>query len=218
MLLQVEINSTNDNPILVPSDGEGYNIFHVGHFHGQYIAMAMDHVAIALTTLSNLADRRIDRYMKASNSNGLPPFLCKEDPGIRQGLMPGQYLAASVTAENRSLCNPVSVQTLPTTADFQDIVPFSLVAARRAREILTNATYAISFEVVAGCQAADLRGFASRGTLSKATTWLYHQVRARVPYLDHDTPLTDYLEATADILADPEAFADMESTCGATEL
>ena len=121
-----ELNSSNDNPLVLC---EYDNVFHNGHFHGQYISMAMDHLGIALTTLSNLSDRRIDRFMDSNNSNGLPPFLCADKPGLRLGLMGGQFMATSLTAENRSLCNPVSIQSLPSTGDFQDIVSLGLVAA-----------------------------------------------------------------------------------------
>ena len=127
-----EINSSNDNPLVIPDEED---VFHNGHFHGQYISMAMDQLSICLTTLSNLSDRRIDRFMDKNHSNQLPAFLCKETPGLRLGLMGGQFMATSLTAENRSLCHPVSIQSLTSTGDFQDHVSMGLVAARRAKEI-----------------------------------------------------------------------------------
>ncbi len=74
--------------------------------------MAMDNVAMVMTTLSVISDRRIDRFMDSSHSVGLPPFLCKEKTGIRMGLMPGQFMTSSIVAENRTLCLPASVQSL----------------------------------------------------------------------------------------------------------
>ncbi|WP_095164680.1 phenylalanine aminomutase (D-beta-phenylalanine forming) [Pseudomonas sp. Irchel 3H3] len=188
-IVQNELNSSNDNPLIVPDSNE---IFHNGHFHGQYVAMAMDVLSIGLTTLSNLSNRRVDRFLDKSNSNGLPPFLCSKDPGLRLGLMGGQFMTASLTAENRSLCTPLSIQSLSTTADFQDIVSFGLVAARRAREIFENAKFIISFELICACQAAEIRGVDG---LSDSTTVLFNKVRAIVPFLDRDSILTDYLEA-----------------------
>jgi len=186
-----EINSSNDNPLVIPEYSE---VFHNGHFHGQYISMTMDHLSIALTTMSNLSDRRIDRLMDANHSNGLPAFLCKELPGLRLGLMGGQFMASSLTSENRSLCNPVSTQSLTSTGDFQDIVSLGLVAARRAQEIYTNTLYVIAFELLCGAQAADIRG---AQLLSSSTGILRKNTRKIVPYLITDQCLTDYLEELA---------------------
>lgn len=194
--LENELNSSNDNPLVVPAEDD---VFHNGHFHGQYVSMAMDHLVIALSTLTNLSNRRIDRFLDRSNSNGLPPFLCNENPGLRLGLMGGQFMTASVTAETRALAVPMSVQSLTSTGDFQDIVSFGFVAARRAREVLTNATYVVAFELLCACQAVDIRG--GESLLSDATRELYTRTRALVPYLDRDITITDYVEAIArDIL------------------
>ncbi|WP_434579011.1 phenylalanine aminomutase (D-beta-phenylalanine forming) [Pseudomonas sp. Z5-35] len=187
-VLHNELNSSNDNPLIVPESDE---VFHNGHFHGQYVAMAMDFLAIGLTTLSNLANRRIDRFLDTTHSNGLPPFLCSKNPGLRLGLMGGQFMSASITAENRSLCTPLSIQSLSTTADFQDIVSFGLVAARRAREIFENTKYVVAFELVCACQAVEIRG--ARG-LSEPTSVLFDKVRGIIPFLEEDVVLTEYLE------------------------
>lgn len=197
--IENELNATSDNPIVLP-DAE--DVFHNGHFHGQYIAMAMDHLNIGLATLANLANRRVDRFLDQSNSNGLPPFLCRENPGLRLGLMGGQFMTASVTAETRTLAVPISIQSLTTTADFQDIVSFGFVAARRAREILRNTAYVVAFELLCACQAVDIRG--AEG-LSPSTRPLYKHVRTVVPYLDRDLTLTEHVEALAGFLLSEEA-------------
>ncbi|MDH6461736.1 histidine ammonia-lyase [Micromonospora sp. A200] len=199
--LEAELNSSNDNPLVVPDEND---VFHNGHFHGQYVAMAMDHLVISLTTLTNLANRRIDRFLDKSNSNGLPAFLCRENPGLRLGLMGGQFMTASLTAETRALAVPMSVQSLTSTGDFQDIVSFGFVAARRAREVLANATYVVAFELLCAAQAVDIRG--NEG-LSPVTRELYERTRELVPYLDRDVTITDYVEAIAtQILAAPPAY------------
>ncbi|MGV9313894.1 phenylalanine aminomutase (D-beta-phenylalanine forming) [Streptomyces sp. NPDC003691] len=190
--LEGELNSSNDNPLVVPEEDD---VFHNGHFHGQYVAMAMDHLVIALATMVNLANRRIDRFLDKSNSNGLPAFLCRENPGLRLGLMGGQFMTASLTAETRAMAMPMSIQSLTSTGDFQDIVSFGFVAARKAREALDNATYVIAFELLCACQAVDIRGGA--GGLSSGTRRLYERTRELVPYLDRDTTMTDYIEAIA---------------------
>ena len=197
-VVEDELNSSNDNPLVNPDEAE---VFHNGHFHGQYVSMAMDHLAIALTTLMNLSNRRIDRYLDKSNSEGLPAFLCQEDPGLRLGLMGGQFMTASLTAETRAKAMPMSIQSLSSTADFQDIVSFGFVAARRAREVLDNVAHVVAFELLCACQAVDIRG--TEG-LSPATRRLYERTRELVPYLDHDVTITDYVEALAErLLSEP---------------
>jgi histidine ammonia-lyase len=192
-----ELNSASDNPLVVPEEKD---VFHNGHFHGQYIAMAMDYLSLSLTTLSNLSDRRIDRFMDKNNSNGLPPFLAGDNPGVRFGLMGGQFMATSLTAENRSLCTPLSIQTLTSTGDFQDIVSFGLIAARRAREILDNAAYIVSFELLCACQAVDIRN--GREKLSVLTRELYSKVREIIPCQRNDVVLTPQLEKMKELVKD----------------
>ncbi|HEY4454724.1 MAG TPA: phenylalanine aminomutase (D-beta-phenylalanine forming) [Pseudonocardiaceae bacterium] len=203
-VLEAELNSSNDNPLVLPEEDE---VFHNGHFHGQYVAMAMDHLVIALTTMTNLSNRRVDRFLDKSNSNGLPAFLCADDPGLRLGLMGGQFMTASITAENRTLTVPVSVQSLTTTADFQDIVSFGFVAARRAREVLTNCAYVLAFELLCACQAVDIRG---ESGLSSRTRPIYDRVRDIVPFLDRDETITPYVEAIAQALLRGEYLAETE--------
>jgi histidine ammonia-lyase len=207
-VIKNEVNSSNDNPLVLPDEGD---VFHNGHFHGQYISMAMDQLSICLTTLSNLSDRRIDRFMDKNHSNQLPPFLCKESPGLRLGLMGGQFMATSLTAENRSLCLPVSIQSLTSTGDFQDHVSMGLVAARRALEIYHNTAYILAFELLCGAQAADIR---NPGLLSSATSKAYDLVRKEVPYLSSDESLTEYLEVLADLIKSGELVKKVETLCG----
>lgn len=207
-IISNEINSSNDNPLLLSDCKE---VFHNGHFHGQYIAMAMDYLGICLTTLSNLSDRRIDRFMDKHHSNGLPQFLCNENPALRLGLMGGQFMATSITAENRSLCNPVSTQSLTSTGDFQDIVSLGLVAARRAKEIYENSVYILTFELLCGAQAAEIR---NAELLSTATKRAFSLVRKIVPYLDIDVCLTDYLEELAKLIKSGQFLIEIENTIG----
>jgi len=189
--VETELNSSNDNPLIVVAEGDAV---HNANFHGQYIANAMDQLAIVLVNMCNLSDRRNDRLLDPAHNGDLPPFLCRENPGMRQGLMGGQFMATSLTAEIRQMCTPMSIQTLPSTGDFQDHVSFGLVAARRTRDILQNCYNILAFELICACQAADIRGTEQ---LSSATKALHGLVREKVPYLDHDEPMTDHIEAVA---------------------
>ncbi len=196
--VETEVNSSNDNPLIVVEDGDAV---HNANFHGQYISNAMDQLAIVLVNMCNLSDRRNNRLLHPKLNGDLPPFLVKENPGVRMGLMGGQFLATSLTAEVRQMCMPMSIQSLPSTGDFQDHVSFGLVAARRTRDILDNARHILAFELICACQAADLRGI---DQLSSATRKLHGMVRKSVPYLDHDEPLTDHIESIAAMLASGE--------------
>ena len=191
--LEIELNSASDNPLVVVAEND---VVHNANFHGQYISNAMDQLAIVLTTMCNLSDRRNNRLLHPSLNGDLPPFLVKEHPGMRTGLMGGQFMAVSVTAENRQMCNPVSIQSLPSTGDFQDHVSFGLVATRRTRDILKNTSYVLAYELICAAQAADLRGV---DQLSSATRKMHAILREEVPYLDFDIPLTDYIEKVAEM-------------------
>jgi histidine ammonia-lyase len=196
--VETEINSSNDNPLIVVEDNDAV---HNANFHGQYIANAMDQLAIVLVNMCNLSDRRNNRLLHPSLNGSLPPFLVNENAGVRMGLMGGQFLATSLTAEIRQMCMPMSIQSLPSTGDFQDHVSFGLVAARRTRDILDNARLILAYELICACQAADIRGV---DQLSAATSKLHGMVREHVPYLDHDVPLTDYIEKIAALFASGE--------------
>ena len=186
-----ELNSSNDNPLIVVEEGEA---IHNANFHGQYISNGMDQLAIVLVTLCNLSERRSNRLLHPSLNGDLPPFLCANNPGMSQGLMGGQFMATSLTAELRHTAAPISIQSLPSTGDFQDHVSFGLVAARRTRDTLADARRIVAYELICAAQAADIRGIDG---LSSSTRMLYGMVREHVPYLDHDEPLTDYIEAVA---------------------
>ncbi len=120
-------------------------------------------------------------------------------------------MSTSLTAENRSLCQPLSIQSLTSTGDFQDIVSLGLIAARRACEIFQNTVYVIAFELLCGAQGAEIRG---SDQLSTSTKELFRQVRLRVPYLDKDQSLTEYLESLALLIKSHELVGDISEFSG----
>ena len=185
------MNSSNDDPLVLPEYGA---CFHNGHFHGQYIAMVMDAVRSPSTTIGLISDRRIDRFMDQNHSSGLPPFLCNSEPGIRMGLMGGQFMTSSIAAENRAKCTPISVQSIPSTEDFQDFVSMGLVAARRTLEVVRDTAYVLAFELICGAQAADIRGAEKLSVHGRKT---YEMTREVMPSYDRDVLLTPYLEEIA---------------------
>jgi len=203
-----ELNSSNDNPLIFTE----YNTFiHNGHFHGQPISFVMDCLGISMVNLGVVSDRRIDRFMDSNNSTGLPPFLCREDTGVRMGLMGGQFMTTSLVAENRTLAVPASIQSITSTADFQDIVSFGLIAARKTRNIVENTNHILSFELMCAAQAADLRGIEK---LSAAGKIMHAAVRETLPYLDHDMVYIDHMEELKARIESGEFVKKIEDALG----
>lgn len=203
-----ELNSSNDNPLIFT---EFDTFIHNGHFHGQPISFVMDCLAISMINIGVVSDRRIDRFMDSAHSTGLPPFLCKEDTGVRMGLMGGQFMTTSLVAENRTLAVPASIQSITSTADFQDIVSFGLIAGRKARKIVENTNHILSFELLCAAQAADLRGIEK---LSPAGKIMHKAVRETLGYMDYDKVYIDDLEELKKRIESGEFVEKVEKEVG----
>jgi histidine ammonia-lyase len=187
----VELNAATDNPLVI--DGR---IFSGGNFHGQPVAMALDILAIALTTLAGIAERRIERLVNPDLSQGLPAFLTSQ-PGLQSGLMMIQIVAASLVAESRTLCTPASVQSIPTDANQEDFVPMGMAAAFKARRILANARRVVAAELICAAQGLEFLRPLRPG---KGVERVYRRVRELVPILTADRPLTPDIERVASVL------------------
>jgi histidine ammonia-lyase len=186
--LDVELNSSTDNPLVF-----GDEILSGGNFHGQPVALALDVVGIAVTTLAGIAERRLDRLMNPEASQGLPAFLT-DNPGLHSGLMMVQIAAAALAAECRTLANPASVQSIPTDAHQEDFVPMGMTAAWKARRILGNAQRVVASELLAGAQGLEYRKPLRPGA---GVARLYDRVRALVPRLEDDRPVAPDVERIA---------------------
>jgi histidine ammonia-lyase len=156
-IIQTEMNSVNDNPIIIP---EHRQVISGGNFHGQHASLAMDILGIAACTLSNLVERQVYRLLDARLSNGLPPFLTSADdkPGLSSGFMAAQYAMAALASENKVLAHPASVDTIPTSADFEDFVSMGPVAALKLRSIVQNCSTSIAIALLCACRAVEYRG------------------------------------------------------------
>ncbi len=163
----VEANSTNDNPLLIQDENK---ILHGGNFHGQSIGFYMDVLSIALSTLSNLAERRLNTLLDGKLNGELPEYLITGIRGLDMGFMGAQYLATSTTAENRQLANPVSVNTISSNSSNQDVVSMGTVAARKAYTSANNLTYILTLEILATLQALHIKG---ESNLGKTTSEYY---------------------------------------------
>ena len=205
-----ELNAVTDNPIIFPledsaSGGENIgDIISGGNFHGQPVALAMDFLGIALAELANVSERRIERLVNPSLSNGLPAFL-SSNGGLNSGFMITQYVAAALVSENKVLAHPASVDSIPSSANQEDHVSMGTIAARKARSILENLRHVLAIEILAACQAIDLGAQAGRPGaegLSPATAAAYALVRSAVPPLGPDRVMYPDIEAVRALVAD----------------
>ena len=187
-LVTTELNAATDNPLVF-----GDTILSGGNFHGQPIALALDVMAIALTTLAGLAERRLERIVNPDLSSGLPAFLAR-DPGLESGLMTPQIAAAALAAEWRVLATPASVQSIPTEGNQEDVVPMGMSAAWKAERIRENATRIVAIEVLAGAQGLE---YLKPLRPSPGVQRVYDAVRREVPPLTGDRPFTADIERLA---------------------
>ncbi len=192
-LVTTELNAATDNPLVF-----GDVTLSGGNFHGQPIAFALDVLAIALTTLTGLAERRLERVVNPDLSSGLPPFLAA-DAGLESGFMTAQIGAAALAAECRVLSTPASVQSLPTEGNQEDLVPMGMTAAWKAGRILANAERVVAIELLAGAQGLDFLAPLRPG---RGVAVAHAAVRALAGALAGDRSLTADIERTATAVRD----------------
>ncbi len=190
-VVTVEINSVTDNPLIF--DGEKPEVISGGNFHGEPVAIAMDTLGIALSEIANTSDRRIASLLDPATNNGLPAFLVIKG-GLNSGLMIPQYTTASLVSENKVLAHPASVDSVPTSANIEDLVSMGTIAARKAREILLNVKFVLSIELLTACQAIDIR-LSKDNTkgLSKKTEKAFKEIRKIVPFFKKDAIYYPYI-------------------------
>jgi histidine ammonia-lyase len=187
--VDVELNASTDNPLVFP---EG-DVVSGGNFHGQPVAQALDVLAMTLTTLQALAERRVERLVNPDLSQGLPAFLTP-DPGLRSGYMMVQITAASLVAESRTLAMPASIGSIPTDANQEDFVPMGMAAAFKARRILLNAQRVAAAELLCGAQGLEYLAPLRPG---RGVAELHRRIRSAEPPiepLDADRPPAPDLE------------------------
>jgi histidine ammonia-lyase len=205
-VLEAEMNSVTDNPILFPDTGE---VISAGQFHGQPISMALDYLALALCTLANISERRVEQLVNPDLSH-LPAFLTPK-PGLNSGLMLAQVAAASLASESKSLAHPASVDTIPTSANQEDHVSMGLTAARKARAICDNVEGVLAIELLCAAQAHEFHRELRAGDGAQAA---YELLRERVPPLDRDRWLHADLLAARELVASGALVAAVERAVG----
>jgi histidine ammonia-lyase len=194
---EVEIGSVVDNPIVLPESGE---VISAGNFHGQPLALALDTMAIAVTELGSISERRTDRLLDPNHSSGLPAFL-SPNPGINSGYMLSQYTAAALVAENRVLSHPASVETIPTSGSQEDHVSMGWGAARKLWEVLMNTRRVLAIEILCAAQGLEYRKPLLPSPRVQAVV---DRIRREVPPLEDDRPISDEIEQVAIMVASGE--------------
>ena len=189
-IIETEMNASTDNPLIF-----GESVTSAGNFHGQYPATAADFLAIALTTLGNISERRVERLVNGSLSK-LPSFLIRENPGMNSGCMILQYTAAAITAENRVLSTPSCVQSQSTCEAVEDHTSCGAFSARKLLNVVANVQHIVAVELFCAVQAYEFTPEASTPKLAD----LVKKVREIVPPVTVDRYMKPDLDKVKELL------------------
>ncbi|MDF2933612.1 MAG: histidine ammonia-lyase [Chryseobacterium sp.] len=188
-VLENEINSANDNPII---DVENQHVYHGGNFHGDYISLEMDKLKIVVTKLTMLAERQLNYLLNAKINEILPPFVNLGKLGFNFGMQGVQFTATSTTAESQMLSNSMYVHSIPNNNDNQDIVSMGTNAAVICRKVIENAFEVLAIEAITIIQAIEYLDFKDK--VSSSTRELYDEIRKIIPAFSNDMVMYPYLE------------------------
>ena len=204
--LTIEINSSTDNPMVFAESGD---LVSGGNFHGQPVAVAMDHLAVACCSLAGISERRIERLLNPALSD-LPPFLAR-DAGLNSGLMMAHVTAAALVAENKVLAHPASVDSIPTSAGKEDHVSMGVHASAKAAQIVENTVTVLGIETLAAAQALDflLPERPGRGALAS-----HRYIRRRIPSMERDRVLAGDIAAARELVLEDGLRQAVEKAAG----
>ncbi len=208
-VLEIEANSSTDNPLVFAEEGK---ILSCGNFHGMPVAFAMDFAGICFSSLASISEQRIAKLINPAMS-GLPAFLAPNG-GLNSGHMIVQVAAASLVSENKVLAHPASVDSIPTSADKEDHVSMGTIAARKYRNILTNARNVLAMELLSASQAVDLvRPLKS----SKVLEGVHALIRQHAPYAPKDRVFSGDIKALSQLILSRAISKRVEEETGALE-
>lgn len=151
-----EVNSVTDNPTVFLDGEGGVDLISGGNFHGQPLAIALDLAAIAAAELANISERRVEQLVNPALSSGLTPFLAPQS-GLHSGFMIAQVASASLVSENKVLCHPASVDSIPSSAGREDHVSMGSISARKLLQVIANVQSSLAIELLTGAQGVDQR-------------------------------------------------------------
>jgi len=183
-VFEIEINSAVDNPLVFvknPERAEG-DVLSGGNFHGEPLAFALDFLAIALSALAGISERRIERLVNPALNEGLPPFLAP-GAGLNSGFMMPQVTAAALVSENKVLAHPASVDSITTSGNKEDYVSMGMTAALKLKRVVENTRNVVAIEAMAAAQALD---FLAPLKTSKRGQAAYDAIRTVSPPMNED--------------------------------
>ncbi len=197
-VIEREANSTTDNPLVFPNDSNSMSgdIISGGNFHGQPVAIALDAAAIAVAELANISERRIEQLVNPQLSSGLPPFLAPQS-GLHSGFMIAQVAAASLVSENKVLCHPASVDSIPSSAGREDHVSMGATSALKLTQIVDQVRTVLAIELMCATVGIDLRAPHLPGAKLRIA---HAKIRERVSQMTHDRPLYTDIAAVKDVI------------------
>jgi histidine ammonia-lyase len=207
-VFETETNSAVDNPLVFLNGGtntlaragenpEEHAVLSGGNFHGEPIAFALDFLAIALSALAGISERRIERLVNPSLNEGLPPFLAPS-AGLNSGFMLPQVTAAALVSENKVLAHPASVDSITTSGNKEDYVSMGMTAALKLRRVVDNTRYVLAIEAMAAAQALD---FIAPLTTGRRGQKACAAIRAVSPKLEKDRAMYQDFEKIAGVIA-----------------
>lgn len=188
-VVETELNSVTDNPLVFED-----TIVSGGNFHGQPLALALDFAAIALAELASISERRC--YLLLEGHDGLPRLLMRET-GINSGFMIPQYTAAALVSENKGLCHPASVDTIPTSLGQEDHVSMGSISALKLLRVLENTENVLAIELLTACQALDFRKPLKPGV---GVDLSHEFVRSAIPHAEADYLVGDDLKRCRELI------------------
>lgn len=212
-VVSIELNAVTDNPLIfVGDDPDDVSVLSGGNFHGEPLAIAMDYLAVALTELGNISERRLMRLTdEASNAHVLPAFLT-DHGGLNSGFMIVQYTAAALCSENKVLAHPASADTIPTSANVEDHVSMGVTAGIHLRQVVTNVERILGLELFAAAQGVDFRrrALGDEARLGAGTAPAYALIRSVVPFLERDDLMRPHIDAVHELVADGRLCAAVD--------
>lgn len=180
-IINTEINATTDNPLFFLKNNK-FDILFGGNFHGQQLAIALDHQALAIAELANISERRIELLLNPKHSNGLPAFLINPE-GSNSGFMMLHVTASALINENKILSHPASTDSIPTSANREDHVSMGMTSANKLKDIINNTKTVLAIELLANMQALDYR---NNKLMSPKIKIIYNKIRETVPFHPKD--------------------------------
>jgi histidine ammonia-lyase len=197
-----ELNAVTDNPLIFFDETGEPEIISGGNFHGEPLALSMDYLALALTEIGNMSERRIMRLVDAdSNGHILPAFLT-ENGGVNSGFMIIQYTAAALATENKVLAHPASADTIPSSANVEDHVSMGVTSALKLRDVAENLENILALELFSAAQGVDFRRkvLGMDKKLGQGTQPIYDSIRTQVPFIEEDTMMKPLMDKVLQIV------------------